>query len=248
MCARALIVLGAAVKPAIPSLIQGFCYSHNWYSRHLIGEVLGGLGADALPQLLQSFSDPKFSNYLAAVYVIGEMRTVGDAGIAAVPVLCRYLQGNDESLGIACADTLGTLGVAPALAVPALVNALTNALQAGDVLLSRKCAEALGKFRGNSSNAVPVLCAALDSADGITTEEAARAVGQIGTDASIAVPALLKYLRREKRHRKYAIEGLSGYGAAAREAIPALQETLLHEDHDTRALAAELLLKLTQSQ
>ena len=104
-----------------------------------------------------------------------------------------------------------------------------------------------GALPDPAAEAVPTLCLALTSPDGITTEEAARALGLIGTSGELAVPALIKYLREgDKRHRKYAVEGLQGYGRASREAMPLLQEVLNDENHDARSAAAELIKQLNR--
>jgi len=132
--------------------------------------------------------------------------------------------------------------------VSALAEALTNAMEKSDVILSRKCAEALGKFGRGGGEAVPLLCAALKNSDGITTAEAARALGKIGVHSEVAVPALIEYLSAGTVHRKYAIEGLLGYGEAARGAIPLLHDALQDEDHDTRAVAEETLQRLGQAE
>jgi HEAT repeat protein len=103
----------------------------------------------------------------------------------------------------------------------------------------------LGTFGVSASNAVPVLCVALKSTDGITTEEAARALGQIRAREDLAVPALIDYLKASgSRHHKFAIEGLSGYSTAVPQTIPLLQSALNDADHDTRAVAQQALARI----
>jgi len=241
----ALIGLRKDAKSAIPALLRMF---HNQRSSSAFRavNVLAVLGKESFPGLLQCFSDPQFTNYFGLAQVLGRMRGFsGEEGAPAVPHLCGFLQRADPALQQACADALGNLAAAPELAVPCLASALTNAIQGSDTILSRKCAEALGRFRSRGSAAVPALCFALDSPDGITSEEAARTLGKIGVNSEMAVPALVAYLKSAGTtgHRKYAIEGLRGYGEAAREAIPLIREALNDDDHDTRALAQETLLR-----
>ena len=243
--ARALEVLGPDAAPALPALMTRFCAPRHWFSTYRVGQVLARLGTVALPEVLKTFSNPRFTNVQASVEVICRMPDLGSAALPAVPILCRFLQSSDPRLGAACATALGDIHLAPDSAVPVLAAGLQRA----DPMLTRRCAEALGRFGPSASNAVPALSVALTSADGITTEESARALGQISANASIAVPALIAYLEHgDRRHRRYAIEGLSGYGAAAREVIPLLQGALHDENHDTRAVAAELLDRLSRGE
>jgi HEAT repeat protein len=247
--ANALRILGPGARPAIPALIRIFRAQRHWYSTYRVGEVLANHGADSLPGLLNMLSDPSFSNHLAVVQVIGRMHDLGPAGVPAIPILCGYLESSDARLCVASVEALATLRLCPEKSVPVLVHSLTKAIESSDLTLARKSAEALAQFGESASNAVPALCDALKVPDGITTEEAARALGRIGADSEMAVPALIAYFKgNDKRHRKYAVEGLKGYGVAAREAAPLLREALSDEDHDTRALAADLLQSLSAGQ
>lgn len=244
---RALIVLGKDAKSAIPGLLLMFRDSATPSGGFRAGNVLAGLSKESFPALLKCFSDPQFTNYFALVQVLCQMRGfLQGEGAAAVPNLCSPLQRADPALKQVCAEALGNVAAAPELAVPSLAAAMTNAIQNSDVILSRKCAEALGSFGSRGSAAVAALCFALDSHDGITSEEPARTLGKIGVDSDMAVPALMAYLRSAGTtgRRKYAIEGLRGYGEAAREAIPLIREALNDDDHDTRALAQQTLQKL----
>jgi len=242
---RALVLLREDIQPALPDLIRVFRRPSQSFGAYRAANVLAGLGKQAFPQVMETISDPRFSNYIAGASVVGQMQDLGEGGAAAVPFLCHHLK-HGGTLTMVCVDALGNLAAAPDEAVPALVEVLTNAMEKSDVMLSRKCAEALGKFGGRGGEAVAVLCAALKSPDGITAAEAARALGKIGAHSEIAVPALIEYLSDGTVHRKYAIEGLLGYGEAGRDAIPLLREALQDYDHDTRAVAQEALQRLTQ--
>jgi HEAT repeat protein len=247
--ADALGILGEQARPAIPGLIRVLRKQRNWYSTSRAAEVLSKLGPVALPGLLNVLMDPTFSNQVTIVQLLGWMGNPGPAGQPFVAILCGYLAGSDSRLQVASIETLGSFGLSPEQSVPALVNSLTNAIEKSDVTVARKSAEALGQFGTNASSGVPALCKAQENSDGITTEEAARALGHIGTAPELAVPALMTYFHAENtHHRKYAIEGLTGYGAAAREAVPLAREALTDPDHDTRALAAAFLQTVSTGQ
>jgi hypothetical protein len=251
----ALILLGKGARPALSELIRIFCdtsptYYGSYYGFHAYraGNVLAGLGKEALPDVLAALDDPHCGNRVGLALIISRMQGIGDSAAPAVPIVCNNLQQTNSALRMDCVQALGTLNLMPELSVPALIGVLTNALGNNEVMFSRKCIEAIGKFGVRGAQAVPVLCSALKSPDGITTEEAAVALGKIGADAPAAVPALIAYLKDGgARHRRYAIEGLRGYADDAQEAIPLIKEALKDEDHDTRAMAEETLRRMNQS-
>ena len=251
----ALILLGKDARPAVPGLLNIFCKaSPSSYASYLgfyayrSGNVLAGLGKDALPEVLTALNDPRCGNRVGLALVVARMQDISDSAAPAVPILCRNLQQTNATLRMDCVGALGNLALIPELSIPALSGVLSNAMGNGDVMLSRRCTEALAKFGAHGAEAVSVLCAALKCPDGITSEQAAVALGRIGADAPQAVPALIAYLKDGgPRHRRFAIEGLRGYGEAAREAIPLIQEALRDEDHDTRAMAEETLRRMNPS-
>jgi hypothetical protein len=251
----ALILLGKDARPAVPALVHMFSKSSASYygsyygfQAYRSGNVLAGLGKEALPEVLTALNDPHCGNPIGLALVVARMQGIGEAAAPAVPMLCKGLQQTNATLKIDCIGALGNLALRPELSVPALGGALTNGIANGDVMLSRRCTDALGKFGARGAAAVPVLCAALKCPDGITTEQAAVALGKIGADAPEAVPALIAYLKDGgSRHRRYAIEGLRGYANVAQEAIPLIREALKDEDHDTRAVAEETLRRINSN-
>ncbi|HLH57469.1 MAG TPA: hypothetical protein VKY92_28070 [Verrucomicrobiae bacterium] len=246
--ANALRALGAAARPALPRLLEIYRTRPDWIGAYRVPEVLAEFGPDVLPPVLAMMSDPGFSNKVSAIQLIGRMRHLGTAAASAVPIVCDCLAQSDLSLQTASIDTLGALHARADISVPALVSALTNAVESSNVVVSRKCAESLGQFDSAASNSVPDLCYALRCSDGITSEEAARSLGRIRGLPDIAVPALIEYFNAEnRRHCKYALEGLNGYGVVASPAAPLARQALADPDHDTRALAASFLQMLRQT-
>jgi HEAT repeat protein len=249
----ALILLGKDARPAVPALLRMFSstspsYYGSYYGFHVYraGNVLTGLGKEALPEVLAALSDPRCGNRVGLALVVSGMQGIGESAAPAVPIICNNLQQTNTALRMDCVQALGNLALMPELAIPALIGVLTNALGNNGVMFSRKCIEAIARFGVRGAKAVPALCNALKSPDGITTEEAAVALGKIGAHAPMAVPALIAYLKDGgARHRKYAIEGLRGYADDAQEAIPLIKEALKDEDHDTRAMAEDALRRMT---
>jgi HEAT repeat protein len=247
----ALKTLGRSVRPVMPRLVQRLADRGPQGAGYRASEVLAHLGADALPDLIELLSDHGFTNRLAAVEVISHMNMygLGPECARAVPIVIDCLHADGSNLRRACVEALLVLPGHAELKVPALTEALTNAEVASDVVLARKCIEVLSQSGPAAASTVPLLCGLLNSADGITSEEAARALGKIGANRPIAVPALTAYFRgNDKRHRKYAMEGLAGFGAPSPDVIPLLKEALSDEDHDTRSLAASLLNRVADAQ
>jgi len=67
---------------------------------------------------------------------------------------------------------------------------------------------------------------------------AAQAVGAVGPEASLVVPALVALLESgDEESRNSACIGLTGIGPSAREALPALRKALSDSRPDVRHFA-----------
>ena len=130
-------------------------------------------------------------------------------------------------------------GAAGAPAVPALIQALIQALGDSDWAVRRAAAEALGDL--GDSQAVPPLIQALGDSGWDVRRAAAEALGAVGDPQ--AIPALIKALGNDGGAvRSAAAEALGAIGDP--QAIPALIQALGDSDRDVRRAAAEALGKL----
>lgn len=122
-----------------------------------------------------------------------------------------------------------------------LVVSVGERLRDDDVLVRRRAAEVLGKFRRSALPALPALTQALRDSIGDVVERAAVALGHLGPDAAPAVPALIDALQVPEAQAN-AADALGRIGPAAAPAVPALMQAL--QVLDVRAVrenAAEAL-------
>jgi hypothetical protein len=89
------------------------------------------------------------------------------------------------------------------------------------------------------------LTAALADSDGRVRELAAQAIGEIGVEAAPAVPALVLLLKNpDVGSRCAACIGLTGIGAVAKDALPALRAALADPNPDVRRFAQRAVDKI----
>jgi len=144
-----------------------------------VREVVVGLGAPAVPPLIQALGDSDWVVRRAAAEALGKL---GDP--QAVPALIQALGDSDSDVRAVAAEALGAIG--DPQAVPALIQALGDS--GWDV--RRAAAEALGKL--GDPQAVPALIQALGDRSENVRFAAAWALGAIGDPQ--AIPALIKAL------------------------------------------------------
>lgn len=172
----------------------------------------------------------------AAVRVLAQ---VGPDAAPAVGVLAEALTDKNRKTRLAAARALGQIGPAARAGLPGLVRALAE----GDPV--RKAAtEALPRIDPNWAT-----CPELDGVIAGIAVDLKRAgdYGQAAADALVAigpstVPALVRSLGSDDRiEREAAANTLGRLGAAARDAVPALQDTLRDPHGWVRDAAARAL-------
>jgi HEAT repeat protein len=231
-----------------------------------VREVVVGLGAPAVPALIQALGNSDSAVRRAAAEALG---AIGDP--QAIPALIQALGDDWGNVRFAAAEALGKLG--DPQAVPALIQALGD--DWGNVRFA--AAEALGKL--GDPQAVPALIQALGDSGWDVRCAAAEALGKLGDPQ--AVPALsvrahagedaardaLQTLGHPMLDLPQAVAQVAAHGAwgvliraltctQVREvvvglgapAVPALIQALGDSDWDVRRAAAEALGKLGDPQ
>jgi len=194
-----------------------------------VRKAVVGLGAPAVPALIQALGDRDLYVRCAAVEALGEL---GD--LQAVPALIQALGDRDLYVRRVAAEALGKLG--DPQAVPVLIQALGDWNEA----VRRAAAEALGKL--GDPQAVPVLIQALGDRYTDVRRAAAEALGELGDPQ--AVPALIQALGdRYTDVRRAAAEALGELGDP--QAVPALIKALGDSDRRARESACEALAKIS---
>ena len=178
--AEALGNFGPAAKPAVTELLK-MLDKDDEITRVNAAVALWKIEGHpkALPALLEMLRHGNaFQAYRAAV-ALGQMEKESDV---VAPALIEALHAPDADVRRAAARSLGQLGKA---AFPSLKKA--NALQTPDAEARRMVIEALSWM---GRDAAPALIAALQDTRPAVRRAAARALGNLGTDAQSARSAL----------------------------------------------------------
>ena len=121
---------------------------------------------------------------------------------------------------VAC-DLLGIIGERANPMIPALIEELKS----GRSQLRAPAANALGRLKAHSPEALAALQSALHAESGFLRVHAALALWQIQGDAESVLPVLIECLSdQDEDARCLSAETLGQMGTAARTAIPHLQE------------------------
>ena len=223
--ARALAALPPAPDITIPIFEKAFKDADEATVRHAL-DALSGLGPAAVPRLIEALKHtgvrievatmlgrmgataaPATETLAALIldkdpsddkYVLLALAKIGPGAKAAVPALVEVLKKGDSPEIHGVIYALGSIGPDAASAA-ALIEAN---LKSKDVSLALISAWALAKIQPASSEiaakTVPVLIAGLTSPISQYRQGAAEALGELGSLASDAVPALQKALSDEE--------------------------------------------------
>jgi len=209
----------------------------------------------AVPALIHALDDNR-THELA----VEGLRRLGPRAAAAVPALVQTLQDGREAERIRAAFALGEMGVAAIEAMPALIERLSD--DRGSVRAA--AARALGAMGPAASAAIPRLIDTLRYGDGgyDVGSSAGIALSQIGPAALPAVIAALKCERlppaapmspsgylgpvypETENVRVLAARTLLGMRRFAKDAIPALRESLRDPSPRVREAAARALKEI----
>ena len=230
-----------------------------------VRKLVVGLGAAAVPKLIEALGDGDWEVRRAACWALGQ---IGDT--QAVPALIKAAKDNDSDVREAACWALGQMG--DAAAVPTLLEALTD--EEGIMCVAR---QALRKIK-NKEAAIPALLQGLkdqnksiriasyamlynlDTPDSLLTllHHSVNADNHIShiidnyiakhllkvIGMKVAVGTLIKALKDEHiRKKASALLGWIGEAAAS-----ALIEALKDEDENIRQAAAEVLNRMRNAQ
>ena len=130
-------------------------------------------------------------------------------------------------------------------ALPALVEVLVDPQSpAGTRQEVAHWIRFLPSVGANATSHLPVLIRCLSDPDPFVAEGAAIALGRIGVQPEICVPALVECLTKRIVGRA-AIQALGLFGGKAQDALPALRGALNTRDPDIRAVAAKAIRDIT---
>lgn len=172
--ALALSAIGSAAAPAVPRLVQMLFHEAEDPDEFFnIGRALAATGDDCVNTILSASRAAYQARLNQGAYVLTLF------GPSAVPHLIEALQ--DEHINVRSMAALGLAKLAPSVAVPHLVSALSIA----DDFLQRYSAEALGGIGPAAVTAAPALRSLLASPEPRVVHAAAEALAAIWGDADV---------------------------------------------------------------
>ena len=260
-----LVAVGPQAVPSVMTLLDNARPQTGIQACHTL-TLIGPDAADAVDRLLNLMNSKNVELRWHAIHALG---VIGAKPEQVVPALVKHLQSDSPLIRFHAAQALGDLGPAGAPAVPALVGALKDA----DLSVRRAAADSLGEIGPAAKASIPALVAALDDAAGSVTLNAIESLGQIGKasvpalleklkeqhfqllattvlgeigpDASEAVPALTGLLNSKNIDvRREAMLTLASICPASKSAAPELLRILEDKQSTVRPAAAYALGRL----
>lgn len=230
LAARALISLGEPVIPDLASELEGGDPRAQVACAHIAGELSAAILFD---HLVASARHPQVRAQLPVYF-----RALAQMDRArAVPAVCRFVAGRDEDARRLAEKFLTGLVSPPDL--PLLVTGIAREKGPARAAFIRLAAQL-----GGDSMRDALLDALADDSPEVAFD-AARALGKLGDDATLAALASrASDVQRDRRQRGYAVLGLVHAGRLrGRPAIPPalfpdLTASLLHVDPFARGVAA----------
>jgi HEAT repeat protein len=233
--AALLGTLGCKAGPAVPALIEALD-DREAAVRNEANEALKQiLGPGTLPDLLRAAKDKRVNVRAAVPWLLWKFR---EQPKVVVPVLLEALHDDSALVRRQAACALRQYGTEKEV-VPALIQALKDPELAKDRnqgSVASNAADSLGAMRVRAKAAIPGLVEALKAEDHCLRERAIWALGAIGGNDKTTIPAMLPGLvvvlkdRAQKDLHATAASALREMGAAARPAVPALEEALNVKD------------------
>ena len=205
----------------------------QWYAAYALGQ-LGPEAAVAVDPLVAVLAERRQHEYVRgnAAWALGRI------GVASEPVVQVLIDTVDTQKHISvrrnCPRALGLLGPAAEAAVPALLPLLEDS----DPTVRANAAVALWKIAGHEK-AIPTLIDMLNRGEASAPIEATVALGRLGAEPAVVVPALLGAFRHVDRdvHRS-AARAIGQIGPAA---LASLKQPLSDADPEVCRTAVEAL-------
>jgi len=227
-----LALIGPDADAAVPTLIKIVNRKQNQVCSHGL-RALGAIGTRpeiVVPELKKFLSHQSASVRANATLALGKF---GEAASSASIAIARNLSDSDDSVRLASIRTLGMIGAKAKDSIPSLINVLSD--DTGTVTLA--AAESLGRI---GKPAVEPVSKLLNHPKLATL--AASILGEIGSDAKVAVPELVKTLMTTNGNlKREVILALASIGPSAKASKSALIGITKSETGKNRSAAVYAL-------
>jgi HEAT repeat protein len=185
---KALGLLASKSRDLLPAL-QTLLGHKEKGLREAAADALGGIdpkAKEAAPALEKALGDDEAGVRLSAARALYSI--LGAEALAVIPVMTQALKDEDAERRRDAAGVLGDFGAAAKTALPAL----TPSLKDPDGGVRSAVAWAIARITGGQATqrAIEVMIAALKDKEPRARQDAARLLGDVGSDARAAIPAL----------------------------------------------------------
>lgn len=211
--------------------------------KDMAGHALGECGRPAEPSLISLLDHADANVRWDAIWALAQLKEVSPA---AVPALIRRLDDSELFIWFEAVVLLGRIGPPAENASGRLLKLFALPDDRGGVKI--RLAEALVRIRPEMKDSEEVqktFIGNFKSVERSVRLDAAWVLGNLGSSAEFAVPALAEALSdKEWNVREASAKALGQIGPGARAAVPALEKALADETAQIRAAAAEALEKI----
>ncbi len=192
-----------------------------------LGELGPSVWAHTVPRLAQALKD---EDEQVRVRAANALVHIGPFAYGAVPALIEAASDKSVLVRRRAVTALGMIGPRAKTAVPVLIQALKDkdvAKDRSEVSVSVSATISLGHIGPGAKAAIPALVAVATNKEGnvLLRSEAAGALGEIGNENEIVIPALIELLRDAQIGGAAAV-ALGRIGPEAKKAVPVLIELL----------------------
>jgi len=174
--AHAFEMLGPDAKVAIPGLTEIMNDGRADLNAIYASYAIAHMGPEGVAPLVTALTN---ENNRIRRFVLRGMRYLKADARSALPLIIEHLQDKDTALAMAAAQTLGELGLEPALVVPALRACLDDSRQP----VKNWAVRALEKFGPDAGLAAPDLRNLLKDPNWSTRDFATNALRKIAPEA-----------------------------------------------------------------
>lgn len=232
--------------PAIPALMELLQDPDARELQFDIVGVLGWIGPDSLPPMIQSLSTCDAATKFNILFGLGQFRSNAPV---VVPVLLTSLRDRSPNCRTVAAVSLGRMAQNEELCVPALTNLLTDP----DSQTRWAACTALAEFKERAKPGIPALLSTLHDGDPAVKGMAAIALAKIDPE-NVArrqdlMPILIHNLEgvagaKLDSLRYSTMEVIGPWGEQAKAAVPALLECLGDQTAYVRESAGNTLRQI----
>lgn len=224
--ASAATAVSSKTTDVLPALMEQLADENDWVWGHA-ADLIGGIGPDASPRLLDALRNPNPRVRAGAVQALNS-QIVGAVDPISVATVCALLQAisdDDAQVRLWAVRALVLLGERNSLVPIALAVA-----QDRDSPYRRLAVGTLGEMGPEAEHAVPALVEMLRTDDYDLKCDIIRAIGKIHMRPNLCVPELMKLLNDRRVVQAHALEALARFGSDAKNASPAIMPLLNEKD------------------